>query len=54
MSFFHFSSLELVVNCAPDWELIFTDGEREVNPACFKFMQMAHAWKDAQEKRGGG
>ena len=37
-----------------DWELVFADDEREVNPASFKFMQMAHAWKNAQGKKSGG
>ena len=36
-----------------DWELVFADDEREVNPASFKFLQMAHAWKNAQGKKGG-
>jgi crooked neck len=37
-----------------DWELVFADDEREVNPASFKFLQMAHAWKSAQAKKVGG
>ncbi|KIJ18606.1 hypothetical protein PAXINDRAFT_128870 [Paxillus involutus ATCC 200175] len=37
-----------------DWELVFADDEREVNPASFKFLQMAHAWKTAQAKKTGG
>ncbi|KAN0091262.1 hypothetical protein V8E55_004828 [Tylopilus felleus] len=37
-----------------DWELVFADDEREVNPASFKFLQMAHAWKNSQAKKGGG
>ncbi|KAH0827978.1 hypothetical protein J3R83DRAFT_3617 [Lanmaoa asiatica] len=37
-----------------DWELVFADDEREVNPASFKFLQMAHAWKNAQGKKSGG
>lgn len=37
-----------------DWELVFADDEREVNPASFKLLQMAHAWKSAQGKKGGG
>ncbi|KAF9237552.1 hypothetical protein BU15DRAFT_88704 [Melanogaster broomeanus] len=36
-----------------DWELVFADDEREVNPASFKFLQMAHAWKSAQAKKVG-
>lgn len=50
----HFSSLDFVVDCVLDWELVFADDEREVNPASFKFMQMAHAWKNAQGKKSGG
>ena len=37
-----------------DWELVFADDEREVNPASFRLLQMAHAWKSAQEKKSGG
>jgi len=33
-----------------DWDLVFADDERESNPTSFKFMQMAHAWKQAQAK----
>jgi len=36
-----------------DWDLVFADDERESNPTSFKFMQMAHAWKQAQ-KGGSG
>lgn len=49
----HFS-LERVGNGVLDWELVFADDEREVNPASFKLLQMAHAWKNAQGKKGGG
>ncbi|KAH7906822.1 hypothetical protein BJ138DRAFT_1129627 [Hygrophoropsis aurantiaca] len=37
-----------------DWELVFADDEREANPTSFKFLQMAHAWKNAQAKKSGG
>ncbi|KAL1746763.1 hypothetical protein HDZ31DRAFT_33503 [Schizophyllum fasciatum] len=39
-----------------DWDLVFADDEREANPTSFKFLQMAHAWRAAQEaqKNGGG
>ncbi|KAJ8596563.1 TPR-like protein [Rhizopogon salebrosus TDB-379] len=36
-----------------DWELLFADDEREANPRSFKFMQMAHAWKQSQAKKSG-
>ncbi|PPQ88783.1 hypothetical protein CVT25_010469 [Psilocybe cyanescens] len=36
-----------------DWDLVFADDERESNPTSFKFMQMAHAWKQAQAKNAG-
>ncbi|KAG7094903.1 NineTeen Complex (NTC) component [Marasmius oreades] len=32
-----------------DWDLVFPDDERESNPASFKLLQMAHAWKNAQK-----
>ncbi|PPQ94647.1 hypothetical protein CVT25_009378 [Psilocybe cyanescens] len=32
-----------------DWQWIFPDDERETNPTSFKFLQVAHAWKKAQE-----
>lgn len=38
----------------PDWELVFADDEREANPTSFKFLQMAHAWKNSQAKKTGG
>lgn len=37
-----------------DWELVFADDEREANPRSFKFLQMAHAWKQSQAKKPGG
>lgn len=37
-----------------DWELVFADDEREANPRSFKFLQMAHAWKQSQVKKSGG
>jgi crooked neck len=36
-----------------DWDMVFADDERESNPTSFKFLQMAHAWKNAQAKSGG-
>jgi len=37
-----------------DWDLVFADDERESNPTSFKFLQMAHAWKQAQAASGKG
>lgn len=37
-----------------DWDLVFADDERESNPTTFKFLQMAHAWKQAQASAGKG
>lgn len=37
-----------------DWDLVFADDERESNPTSFKFLQMAHAWKQAQMVGGAG
>jgi crooked neck len=37
-----------------DWDLVFADDERESNPTSFKFLQMAHAWKQAQAAGGKG
>lgn len=37
-----------------DWEMVFADDERESNPTSFKFLQMAHAWKNSQAKGGSG
>jgi len=34
-----------------DWDLVFA--ERESNPTSFKFMQMVHAWKQAQKGASG-
>ncbi|KAF9052038.1 pre-mRNA-splicing factor CLF1 [Panaeolus papilionaceus] len=34
-----------------DYVLVFADDEKESNPSTFKFLQMAHAWKQAA---GGG
>lgn len=34
--------------------MVFADDERESNPTSFKFLQMAHAWRNAQAKRAGG
>ncbi|KAJ6502402.1 pre-mRNA-splicing factor CLF1 [Mycena sanguinolenta] len=31
-----------------DWDMVFADDERESNPTSFKFLQMAHAWKNMQ------
>jgi crooked neck len=33
--------------------MVFADDERESNPTSFKFLQMAHAWKNAQAKKTG-
>ena len=35
-----------------DWDMIFADDEQERNPTSFKFLQLAHAWKEAA-KAGG-
>lgn len=40
----------LTLPSLPDWDFVFADDERESNPTSFKFMQMAHAWKQAQAK----
>ncbi|KAF9011188.1 hypothetical protein BDQ17DRAFT_1420606 [Cyathus striatus] len=37
-----------------DWDLVFADDERDANPTSFKFLQMAHAWKQAQAQNGRG
>ena len=34
--------------------MVFADDERESNPTSFKFLQMAHAWKNAQARGTGG
>ena len=31
---------------------MFPDDEKESNPTSFKFLQIAHAWKQAQKQRG--
>ncbi|KAJ6597040.1 pre-mRNA-splicing factor CLF1 [Mycena vulgaris] len=36
-----------------DWDMVFADDERESNPTSFKFLQMAHAWKQSQGGGGG-
>ncbi|KIM75925.1 hypothetical protein PILCRDRAFT_98807 [Piloderma croceum F 1598] len=36
-----------------DWELVFADDEREANPTSFKFLQMAHAWKNSEARKTG-
>jgi len=33
-----------------DWDILFADDEREANPATFKFIQNALAWRN---KEGG-
>jgi crooked neck len=33
--------------------MLFADDEREANPTSFKFLQMAHAWKNKQATTGG-
>jgi crooked neck len=30
---------------------VFPDDEKESNPTSFKFLQIAHAWKEAQRKK---
>ncbi|EJD55187.1 pre-mRNA-splicing factor CLF1 [Auricularia subglabra TFB-10046 SS5] len=34
------------------WDIVFPDDEREANPASFKFLQMAHMWKQKQATGG--
>jgi len=36
------------------WDMIFADDEKKANPAGFKFLQMAHAWKQNQVTGGAG
>ena len=38
-----------------DWDILFADDEREANPATFKFIQNALAWrnKDGSGQKGG-
>lgn len=33
--------------------MVFPDDEREANPASFKFLEMAHKWKQMQAAKGG-
>jgi crooked neck len=33
---------------------VFADDERESNPTTFKFLQMAHAWKQSAGGKTGG
>lgn len=47
-------AIRLVDGSTVDWELVFADDERESNPRSFKFLQMAHAWKQTQTKKSGG
>ncbi|OJA11562.1 hypothetical protein AZE42_07106 [Rhizopogon vesiculosus] len=44
---------QLANGSTADWELVFADDEREANPRSFKFLQMAHAWKQSQAKKSG-
>ncbi|PPR00333.1 hypothetical protein CVT24_004616 [Panaeolus cyanescens] len=37
-----------------DYVLVFADDEKESNPSTFKFLQMAHAWKQAAGGGGAG
>jgi crooked neck len=34
--------------------MVFADDERKANPTGFKFLQMAHAWKESQAKNSAG
>ncbi|KAF8341219.1 TPR-like protein [Cantharellus anzutake] len=34
------------------WDMVFADDEKKANPAGFKFLQMAHAWKQTQAAGG--
>ncbi|EAU89336.1 pre-mRNA-splicing factor CLF1 [Coprinopsis cinerea okayama7 len=34
-----------------DWDLVFPDDEKEKNPTSFKFLQMAHKWKQSQASK---
>jgi crooked neck len=54
--FIYFPFILLVLNInQSDWDLVFADDERESNPTTFKFLQMAHAWRQHQaaSKAGG-
>lgn len=46
-----YSNLSRPTHHRSDWDLVFKDDERESNPASFKLLQMAHAWKKAQNKK---
>ena len=54
MSFFPFFFVACDLRPHVDWELVFADDEREANPTSFKFLQMAHQWKNSQARRTGG
>jgi crooked neck len=43
----------ILITVHVDWDFVFADDEREAHPTSFKFMQMAHAWKQSQAKAGG-
>lgn len=51
---FSYSQFGIASNGRIDWDMVFADDERESNPTSFKFLQMAHAWKNAQAKTAGG
>lgn len=51
MSFLLFVARDLCPHL--DWELVFADDEREANPTSFKFLQMAHQWKNSQARKTG-
>ncbi len=40
-----------IYRCLLEHVFIFPDDEKESNPTSFKFLQMAHAWKEAQKKK---
>ena len=42
-----------VTDICLDWDMVFPDDEREANPASFKFLEMAHKWKQMQAAKGG-
>jgi len=42
------SANQLPLTAPQDYDLIFPDDEKEKNPTSFKFLQMAHKWKQAQ------
>jgi len=41
----HYSIRLCTDNCT-DWDILFADDEREANPATFKFIQNALAWRN--------